>query len=963
MIDPVRNSANEMYDVRRTSGSRVMRHLLVVLFWLAAAWGGNVQAEEKAETEAAQKQQAERHFTLNVLPLLKSKCFACHGEKADDVKGELNMLSRAGLLEGGESGEAALVPGKPDEGLLMAAVRWDGIEMPPKENDRLTETQIKVLQKWIADGAPWPDAAAQRRHLADEWSRSETNDGVIVPTSGGLADEWTYRRYQVDDLWAYRPITRPDAPWSALPDDAARHPIDAFLQDRLNQAGLKPAPPADRAVLLRRLTYDLTGLPPTPKQTEAFLADDSPRAYENLIDRLLESPRYGEQWARHWLDVTRYGDTSGFSRDDPRPNAWRYRDYVIRAFNDDKPFDRFIAEQIAGDELDENDPELLIAAGYLRMGPWEHTGMSVAAVTRQQYLDDATNALGETFLGQVLRCAKCHDHKFDPLPTRDYYRLMASLAPVQLAERSVPFLPQENTTGFDGRRERFQRLLDEAQQAQAAIGRKEQLAQRKWLEDRGVEIGQGGVAATVRKLPQDERPPRFYGLDYTDLGVQKVLRKRIEYLQQMLLTFEPYALSVYSGPYRQYSSNKAMMPMPEKMTGEVETVSILMGGSIESPGEPVTPGVLSAAAYPLRDLHQDGWGELPESTTGRRLELARWIASEQNPFTARVIVNRIWQHHFGGRGIVATPNNFGVTGKRPTHPALLDFLAAWFMDNGWSIKKLHRLILTSAAYQRSGDHADMAALREADPTNELLAVYPPRRLTAEEIRDSMLLLSGELDLTMGGPGVFPEINREVALQPIHVMGSVAPAWQPSPTPGERNRRSIYVYRQRNRSYPLLEVFNRPGSETSCERRDETTVTPQAFALLNSQNTYDRALAAAARIQQQAKPKSDQIDAAFRLALGRAPTENERKLCLDHYEQMLAHHREQKPKPISPPTEVLRNMVEEMTGESFEWTEPLDIYAGGTYVADLKPWAVEPETRALAEVCLVLMNSNEFVYVY
>jgi mono/diheme cytochrome c family protein len=937
--------------------------LLTGCLLFMAARETSAQAAKVSDDDAANKLRAERHFTLNVLPLLKNKCFACHGEKADDIKGELNVTSRAGLLRGGESGDPTLVPGKPEEGLLLAAVRWDGLEMPPKENDRLTQAQIEVLRQWVADGAPWPDAAAQKRLLAAEWANAETEDGVIVPTSGGLSVEWTYRRYKPDDLWAYRPISRPEVPWGELADDATRHPIDAFLQRRLNEAGLQPAPPADRRALLRRVTYDLTGLPPTPEQTEAFLTDDSPDAYARLIERLLESPRYGEQWARHWLDVTRYGDTSGFSRDDPRPNAWRYRDYVIRAFNDDKPFDRFILEQLAGDELDSNDPELLIAAGYLRMGPWEHTGMSVAAVTRQQYLDDVTNAIGETFLGEVLRCAKCHDHKFDPLPTRDYYRLMAALAPVQLAERSVPFLPEENITGFQTQRKRYERLLKEAQDDRAAINRKEQRAQREWLKQRGRTVGGGSVAAAIRKLPEDQRPPRFYGLGYTDLGVQKVLRKRIEYLQQMLLTFEPYALSVYSGPYRQYSSNRAMMPMPEKMTGEVETVSILIGGSLESPSETVSPGVLSAAAYPRRNLHEQGWGHLPESTTGRRLALARWIASRDNPFTARVIVNRIWQHHFGGRGIVATPNNFGVTGKRPTHPELLDFLATWFMDNGWSIKKLHRLILTSAAYQRSGRYADMEALREVDPTNELLAIYPPRRLAAEEIRDSMLMFSGELDLTMGGPGVFPEINREVALQPIHVMGSVAPAWQPSPTPSERNRRSIYVYRQRNRSYPLLEVFNRPSSETSCERRDETTVTPQAFALLNSQNTSDRALAAAARIERQADGLEAQLGRTFQLAFGRRPSESERKLCREHYERMLAHHRRHRPKPSSPPTEVVRKMVEEMTGESFEWTEPLDIYAGDDYIADLKPWDVGPSTRALAEVCLVLMNSNEFVYVY
>jgi hypothetical protein len=747
-----------------------------------------------------------------------------------------------------------------------------------------------------------------------------------------------------------------------LEENQPRHPIDAFIQQKLNESKLKAAPLADTLTLLRRVTYDLTGLPPDLSDVQEYeQAGDN--AYLAKVDELLESPRYGEQWARHWLDVTRYADTSGFSRDDPRPNAWRYRDYVIRSLNEDKPYDQFLIEQIAGDELDETNPEYLIAVGYLRMGPWEHTGMSVAALTRQQYLDDVTNAIGETFLGQVLRCAKCHDHKFDPVPTRDYYRIMAALAPVQLAEREVPFLEAENTNGLEDLEARYQKLLKAAEAEQAAIRRKNQLAEVEWLKEQGVETSLEKLAETLKKLPKDKHPPRFAGLDYTDLGVQKVLAKRIEYFERMRLSARPYAFSVYSGPPRTYSSNRNMMAMPQLRDGDAEPVFILTGGSLESPGDEVTPGVLSAALAVGRDAVLSDFGALPTATNGRRLALARWMTSPQNPLTARVIVNRVWQHHFGGQGLVGTPNNFGITGKRPTHPELLDYLASSFIENGWSLKKLHRLILTSETYRRSSRPLEMAAVKQTDPANALLSYYPKRRLDAEEIRDSLLMMSGELDLTMGGPGVFPEIHREVAMQPIHVMGSVSPAWQPSLTPKERNRRTIYTYRQRNRGFPELEAFNQPGSEASCERRDQTTVTPQAFTLLNSDNSLSRALAMANRLAEFSTDPKEQIQQAFLLAYHREPTPKQLEASLNHLEKMRTYHESHPPAPVSLPKEVARHMVEEMTGEEFSWTEPLDVYADPHFIPDVRPWDVSAATRALADVCLVLMNSNEFLYVY
>jgi hypothetical protein len=401
------------------------------------------------------------------------------------------------------------------------------------------------------------------------------------------------------------------------------------------------------------------------------------------------------------------------------------------------------------------------------------------------------------------------------------------------------------------------------------------------------------------------------------------------------------------------------MPPPARRTGSLQQESVLLGGALETPGESVTPGVLSAVFGSHDGQQPTAWNTIPDSAEGRRLALAHWIASPQNTLTARVIVNRVWQWHFG-RGIVATPNNLGKMGSRPTHPELLDWLATWFVEHDWSIKELHRLIMNSAVYQRCGQHTAREELDRVDPNNELLAYFPPRRLSAEEIRDAMLAATGELNPQQGGPGVYPEIHWEVALQPRHIMGSVAPAYQPSPRPKDRHRRTIYAFRYRTLSDPMLEVLDRPGSETSCERRDQTTVTPQVFSLFNGQFVHDRALAMARQLEQSDGEGQRQIEQAFHLVYGRAATPQELSLCETHLDQLTEHHRQHPPVRQPLPTKVRREMVEELTGEPFAWEEELDLMP--TYQADLKPWDVSAETRALAEVCLVLLNSNEFLYV-
>ena len=410
-----------------------------------------------AQAQANDLEKGERLFSLKVRSILENKCFACHGGKKK-VKGDLDLTSRAGLLKGGETAYEVLVPFKPEKSMMVTAIEWadEDYEMPPKESDRLSAVQITQVKEWIQLGAPWPSREKQKKYREAEREKELTGDGQLVKTSGGLSEDWTWRRYQPTDIWAFLPLK------NTAPPAGKGNPIDRFIQARLAQAGLKPAPWGDTLTLVRRATYDLTGLPPSPEEIDAFLLawkKNAHEAYKGLLDRLLASPHYGERWGQHWLDVARYADTSGFSNDYERSNAWRYRDYVIRSFNEDKPYSRFVLEQIAGEDLQPNHPELIVAQGFLRMGPWEHTAMTPNLVSRQNYIDDVVNNVGQVFLGTPLRCAKCHDHKFDPIPTRDYYRLYAALATTQPAERPAGFLDEENRDDFIVNRKRVEKLL------------------------------------------------------------------------------------------------------------------------------------------------------------------------------------------------------------------------------------------------------------------------------------------------------------------------------------------------------------------------------------------------------------------------------------------------------------------------------------------------------------------------
>jgi len=924
--------------------------------------------------------EAEELFVHRVLPTFTAKCLACHGDKPDKLKGDFDMRKLAGLLKGGASEEPSIVPGKPEESAIVLAITredrfWE--PMPPKDNDKLSDIQIDEIKEWIAGGAPWPDeerAGWIRNVAAEKWARKA---GITVPTSGGLADDWTNRRYKPKNLWAYQPLQKPEPP-------AVGHPVDAFINQQLTQLDLEPAPLADRLTLIRRVTYDLTGLPPTPDEVQNFLTDSLPddKAFASVVERLLASLHYGEKWGQHWLDVVRYADSSGFANDFVRGNAWRYRDYVIRSFNQDKPYNRFIEEQIAGDEIDPQNSELLVATGFLRMGPWELTSMEVAKVARQRFLDDATDMVGQTFLGHMLQCARCHDHKFDPIPTRDFYSMQAVLATTQLAERKAPFLDCEPRHGFEEEKKMLQQRRATHNETTRRINTKRTLAAaRQWLKEKQRDPAEfeKAVAAlakkskggeknvkldAVRKLMQQRKvhpdliPDNNAGYAPEDYGIAKVASKGLQRLVWDFDRYEPVAFAVYNGrtPIRNAVTKPYRMPADRMNNGELEETAILTTGNPFAPTDKVKPGVLSVVNL----LNPGLSAEIPTTIEGRRRALAKWITDPRNPLTPRVMVNRIWQWHFG-TAIAGNPNNFGATGKKPTHPELLDWLAATFIEKNWSVKEMHRLILTSDAYRRSANHPSPEDLADKDPLGESFAVFQARRLTAEELRDSMLAISGELNPRAGGIPVRPEMNLEAALQPRQIMGGFAEAWQPNPHPEDRHRRSIYAQRIRGQLDPMMEVFNSPSPDLSCEARGSSTVTPQVFSLFNGQATYDRAVALASRLRKQSDSREETISRLFQLVTGRTPSAGESSACLDHWTAMSKRHESAQIESPTPSTKVVREAVEEKTGERFSFTEHLEAYE--QFVPDLKINDIDIETRGLAELCLVLLNSNEFAYVY
>jgi hypothetical protein len=936
---------------------------IALMIWMATSF---VIADESTTDE-----ESEVLFARRIAPLLREKCLGCHGQDPENIEGGIDFRSLESLTVGGDSQLPGIVPGEPNaSSLYLAAARGgeDFSAMPPKSSEALDDQQLAWLRRWIETKAKWPSKdriQAIEREYADEWS---VEDGVTVTTSGGLADEWTNRRYDPAGLWAYQPLRQ-----VPIPADATS-PVDELIHAAI-PAGLAAAPRADRRTLIRRATFDLTGLPPTVEEVDVFLNDpaEDKAAFATLVDRLLASLHYGERMAQHWLDVTRYADSSGFANDYERGNAWRYRDYVIRSFNEDKPYDQFIREQIAGDEIMPDASAGIVATGFLRMGPWELTGMEVAKVARMRFLDDVTNSVGETFLGQSLQCCRCHDHKFDPLPTRDYYSIQAVFAATQLAERPASFTSDENTDGF-AERANLEKRKTEYKQSLAELDAILLRNADAWYSENGLErkawkaavakaqqtdaprgVFNAARAALMRAgVKQDDFPPVAVGFTPQQFGLERVARKGLERLQWEFDRYEPFALSVYNGHTPAMTNVNQPLRIPgDREAGELEKSYIHTGGDPFAEGEPVVPDVLSV-------IQDQVSVEIPKSVHGRRTALADWIADPHNPLTTRVIANRVWQWHFG-RAIAGNPNNFGSTGKRPTHPDLLDWLAGDLVANGWSLKSLHRRIMNSDTYCCSTLHPDRESRGELDPQYESYATFLPRRLSAEELRDSMLCVSHELNRQYGGIPCRPIINAEVALQPRQVMGTFAAAWTPNPKPNQRNRRSVYVLKLRGLVDPSLEVFNSPSPDFSCERRDTSTVTPQVFAMFNSANTHSRALALAHDALREASDAAAAIRLIYLRMFARSATDQEIQRCLSHWQRIESMLPDSLEPYSAPPREIIREAIEENTGENFTFVEKL--YAVDDFEPDLQPSQVSRHTRGLADVCLVLLNSNEFVYVY
>jgi len=919
------------------------------------------------------KTDSEILFVRRIGPLLREKCLGCHGGDPDEIEGSLDVRSMAGLLAGGESGEPSIVPGKPKVSpFYLSSTRKsdDWSEMPPKQAEQLSAEQLKWLSDWISSGAVWPNPERRTEIENENEKKWASQDGVPAKTSGGLGADWTNRKYDPNGLWAYRPVTKVE-----VDTKGEQNAIDLLIEQALPK-GLSVADRADRRTLIRRATFDLIGLPPTPQEVEAFLQDPASerQAFAKVVDRLLKSPQYGERMAQHWLDVTRYADSSGFANDFERGNAWRYRDYVVRAFNNDKPYDQFVREQIAGDEIDSNNPEFIIATGFLRMGPWELTGMEVPRIARQRFLDDVTNSVGETFLAHSLQCARCHDHKFDPVPTRDYYSIQAVFATTQLAERKADFGKDENRSGFEEEaylrkiQQTYQQTLAELDEFQLGNAQKwfEEHPARKKQWDEIIEKFQtngrkdkffDGARYLMGKagVPESEYPPNRFGFSPTQFGIERVARKGLQRLGWEFDRYQPYALAVYNGLTRNVKSvsSPTRVPNDRLKKGELEKTAILAGGDPFSLTELVSPGTLSI-------IDNQVSATIPDTIAGRRIAFANWVAHSKNPLTTRTIVNRLWLWHFG-EPIAGNPNNFGSSGKRPTHPKLLDWLAATLVEEGWSIKAMQRHIMTSDAYCRSSRHPEPKTLQKLDPQGLHYATFKPRRLTAEELRDTMLAITGELNLATGGIPCRPEINLEVAMQPRQVMGTIAAAWTPNPLPQQRHRRSLYVLKLRGLIDPMLDVFNLPSPDFSCERRDASTVTPQVFSLFNGQNSSTRALTLAQRARKETQNDRDALVRCFQLAYSREPSSQELKEALLHWQELEKTLPEKAASITPPPTKVIREAVEENTGEKYSFVE--NLYSNSDFVADLQPADVDRHTRALADFCLIILNSNEFVYVY
>ena len=866
--------------------------------------GGALLEGESAAVAAggAHEQLSPRKILVTTINV---KCLLCHGRRRQE--GGLDLRTRASTVKGGVSGPA-IVPGDPDGSLMIQRIASE--EMPPEEYQArlsyrpVTSAELEELRRWISEGAPWDDEGPV----------------AVDPVSDPMVSDDDRR------FWSFQP-PRQAAPPPVRARGRVRQPIDAFLLAKLEEKDLSFSPEADRLTMMRRAYFDLIGLPPSPEEVEAYMADESPGSYDRLVDRLLESPRYGEHWGRRWLDAAGYADSEGqVDFDAVRPHAWRYRDWVIRALNTDKPYDRFLVEQIAGDELFNykerplplrpEDSDSLVATGFLRMGPDGTYSVSQGFVAeRLTVVADQLQILTSTVMGLTVGCARCHDHKYDPIPQRDYYRLSAVL---RSAYDPYDWLsPNESDIGPDADwNETNSRLLpgapandvEEAARINAPV--EDEVARLAGeLEE---------LPAPLRKKLLEEKVPTVPNEALVD--ARNALSKSLT--EDLAASAEEEAGSAEdSGASGSEAISlldsfvKAKLRLHTKplvralfdMGGDPTPVHVLYRGDHRNPGPPVAPGVPSVLGIGLEPYTVEplGW------SSGRRLALARWLVQPNHPLTARVMVNRVWQHHFG-RGIVRSEANFGRTGTPPTHPELLDWLAVEFVKSGWSLKALHRLIVTSTAYRQSST-LDAAKL-EADFENALLSRFPLRRLDADAIRDTVLKVSQRLDATPFGPA------DEIEVQPDgEVIAKDSPKGQ---------RRSIYVQQRRSKPVTMLEAFDAPQLKPNCLRRTKSTVASQALEMMNSEILRTSSRYMAGRIMDEAgEDPAAQVNRAYMTALGRLPSAGERA-----------------------------DAVSTLTEMTNAWRRRLDERV------PMEPKVMKARWLALATLCHTVLNSAEFLYI-
>jgi hypothetical protein len=750
------------------------------------------------------------------------------------------------------------------------------------------------------------DRPAILRHAGSQFRGDAMRKLALLAVLGCAAllaaDTFTQRQRQ---FWSFQQV-KPQSLPPVKNAEWVRNPIDQFILAKLEAKGIAPGPAADKVTLLRRASFDLIGLPPTPEEVQAFLADSSPQAFEKVVDRLLSSPQYGERWGRHWLDLARFAESEGFKSDEARPNAWRYRDYVIHSFNEDKPYDRFVQEQIAGDELWPDDPDARVATGFHRNYPDESNARNLQQ-RRQEILDDITDATGAVFMGLTYGCARCHNHKFDPILQADYYRLQAFFANTA-ADDHIPLLRAADLEKWRERRAVWEEKTSDVRQQIAKLF--------------------APVKERNRKDYFDKYPPEIQAM------ILKPAVDRSPYEWQMFAKAKPYldmsddeaAKQLKGEAKKTYDRLRAEL---EKF-GDIDPGELPCGMGMHDLGRVAPPThVLAVGVYDAyKEEVQPGFLTLfdPEpakilppanvESTGRRTALAKWLTNPSNPLTARVMVNRIWHYHFG-RGIAASPSDFGVMGERPSHPELLDWLADEFVRGGWSIKRMHRLIMTSAGYRQSSDFRQNAS--QIDPDNGLLWAFRRERLDSEVIRDASLSVAGLLNLKVGGPSVFPELPEG--------MQSPRGGWKLS-SAEDRNRRSVYIFVKRNTRYPMMEAFDMPDTHESCPRREVTTTAPQALTMMNDRVVLDWAQAFAGR----ALEARDPVDRAFRLAYSRPPDSWEK----DTVATFL--HKQQ-------------GVIAERVTHGENLALPVPVPAG-----------VEPAyAAAFVDFCQMLMTSNEFIY--